>query len=457
MVKFVTTMEIIQLAVIFSVLFSVNGNEVDVAGGDAVNVRPQEGADLTCLTSGVQIKYCNFASPSGKNYLVDKSTVYDDRISFLGDDEARDCGIKISKVLEADNGVWKCEITAIVDGQARTGSNEVTLNVLKAPSSVKLNDQDTGSMSIVYKTEPEKKIRCTAIGGQPAPTFSWTLAGQPTTLNIVDANQESDGDVVTSYQEVSYTPRPEDNGKALTCIANSQAYTEDDKAAGKNVATTTLDIQYAPTSQKTEYDFYGLTVGDKYQIRIKFSMNPGPLDMSWKMADGTNVPQGSESEDGKYSADKANFDSETNQYTALLTINTVSAEDLEPMKVNSLNVENQHGQVDINFKLAPGEKPPVEAGTGPVIAVIIIILVIIVVVAVFVVARSQGLLCFAAGDGMTDAEKGQFKALGAEEDNSTPEKDTVKDVVKNEPEPTKAPENDTTEEKKSNGAQSPAK
>ena len=33
----------------------------------------------------------------------------------------------------------------------------------------------------------------------------------------------------------------------------------------------------------------------------------------------------------------------------------------------------------------------------------------------------------AAGDGMTDAEKGQFKALGAEEDNSTPEKDTVKE------------------------------
>ena len=33
----------------------------------------------------------------------------------------------------------------------------------------------------------------------------------------------------------------------------------------------------------------------------------------------------------------------------------------------------------------------------------------------------------AAGDGMTDAEKGQFKALGAEEDNSSPEKDVVKE------------------------------
>jgi len=64
---------------------------------------------------------------------------------------------------------------------------------------------------------------------------------------------------------------------------------------------------------------------------------------------------------------------------------------------------------------------------------------------------------------MTDAEKGQFKALGAEEDNSSPEKDVVKDVVKQEPEPTKEPAAPAvaapalTEEKKSNGAPSPTK
>ena len=36
-----------------------------------------------------------------------------------------------------------------------------------------------------------------------------------------------------------------------------------------------------------------------------------------------------------------------------------------------------------------------EAATGPVVAVVVIILILIVVVAAFVVARSQGILCFA--------------------------------------------------------------
>ena len=41
-----------------------------------------------------------------------------------------------------------------------------------------------------------------------------------------------------------------------------------------------------------------------------------------------------------------------------------------------------------------------EAGSGPIIAIVIIILVIIVVIAVAIVARSQGLLCF-SGKTMT--------------------------------------------------------
>ena len=32
---------------------------------------------------------------------------YEDRISFLGEDENSDCGIKIENVPESDNGAWK--------------------------------------------------------------------------------------------------------------------------------------------------------------------------------------------------------------------------------------------------------------------------------------------------------------------------------------------------------------
>jgi len=439
MVKFVTTMEVLQLAVICSVLFSVHGAEVDVTGGEAVNVRPQEGADLSCTASGVNIKFCTFISPTGANFNVAKETVYDDRISFLGEDEAKDCGIKISNVNEADNGVWKCEITAIVDGSARKGSNQVKLNVLKAPSSVSLDDQG-GSLTAVYKQDQEKKIRCTATGGQPAPTFSWTLDGEMANLQITGSDTESSGEVVTSFQEVSYVPKPEDNDKELVCIANSQAYTDEDMKNGVNQAATKLNIEYAPTAQKEEYDFYGLEVGQPSMIRIVFSMNPAPSNLNWMMADGTEVPQNVEYE--KYSSSNAEYNEDTKQYTAVLTILKVETEMFSEKKINTLTVENEHGEVKINFKLAAGEKPPVdsgmktedtdqktdgEAGTGPVIAVVIIILVIIVVVAVFVVARSQGLLCFAVPKQSAEDDDKE-KAVEKEEGSDTESADATEAV-----------------------------
>jgi hypothetical protein len=40
-----------------------------------------------------------------------------------------------------------------------------------------------------------------------------------------------------------------------------------------------------------------------------------------------------------------------------------------------------------------------EAAAGPIIAIVVIILVVIAVIAVAVIARSQGLLCFAGESG----------------------------------------------------------
>jgi len=197
--------------------------------------------------------------------------------------------------------------------------------------------------------------------------------------------------------------------------------------------------------------------------------------MEWVMADGTRVPQGSESNDGKYVATLANVEdaSEPDLHTAMLTISGVSEKD--GGTTSSLVVTNSHGEANISFQIEIGAKPPTEAGTGPVIAIIIIILLVIVVIAVAVVARSQGLLCFAARDGVNDPEKGNFTALG-KEDDATPEKEN-KDILKNDPAdsahlpvveikssaggdsaaPPPAPATTEAEEKKSNGAHSPNK
>merc|ERR1719222_227423 len=218
------------------------------------------------------------------------------------------------------------------------------------------------------------------------------------------------------------TPTKADNGKTLECVANSEAYKPEDLENGLNKAGVQLNVEYAPEPQKDDLKFYGMSVGKPTEIEIKFRLNPAPSNMEWVMADGTRVPQGSESNDGKYRATLATSEDadEPDFHTAMLTINDVSEKD--GGTTSSLVVTTAHGEATISFQIEIGAKPPTEAGTGPVIAIIIIILLVIVVIAVAVVARSQGLLCFAARDGVNDPEKGNFTALG-KEDDATPEKE----------------------------------
>lgn len=388
MVKFFTTMEVLHIAVILSVLFSVNGNTVDVSAGQNVNVRLNEEADLSCTTN-VPITFCTFISPGGEIFQITEKINYG-RISYMGQDATTDCGIKIKNVVDKDNGKWRCEITSIGDGGvAKKGSNTIDVTVLKAPKSVTLEPE---SLLVVDPDDSEKRIRCTAEGGHPSPTFTWTLGGEKAKVSVVDTNTNEDG---MYMEEVVYVPSKADDGKILECVAQSEAYTDDDLGAEINKAKTTLNVQYKPVPAQGVYEFYGLTVGQPFDIRISFRANPTPSDMRWKMHDGIEVPQGSEDEKGKYTSAIVSgpVEGEESLYTAQLTINNVAAEDADTL--NTLMVTNQHGTSEIQFKLALGEKPPVEAGTGPVIAVVVVILIVLVVVAIVVVARSQGLLCFA--------------------------------------------------------------
>merc|ERR1711892_982550 len=80
-------------------------------------------------------------------------------------------------------------------------------------------------------------------------------------------------------------------------------------------------------------------------------------------------------------------------YTARLTISKV--EDADAGTESKLVVTNELGTTSYPFTLSLGEKPAAEAGSGPVIAIVIVAIIIIVVIIVAVIARSQGMLCFA--------------------------------------------------------------
>jgi hypothetical protein len=123
-------------------------------------------------------------------------------------------------------------------------------------------------------------------------------------------------------------------------------------------------------------------------------------------------------------------------YTAKLTIDKVTKEDQE--SDNVLVVKNDLGETQYKFSLGVGERPPVEASSGPVIAIVIVALIIVIVIVVAVVARAQGILCFADKNVGEDNEKSaaQFEAL--EKGDPSPEKELIKEPlteVKKAPEP----------------------
>jgi len=76
------------------------------------------------------------------------------------------------------------------------------------------------------------------------------------------------------------------------------------------------------------------------------------------------------------------------------------------------------GETQYEFSLGVGQRPPVEAGSGPVIAIVIVALIIVIVIVVAVVARAQGILCFADPPKEEDKEKAVEKEEGSDTESA---------------------------------------
>ena len=86
-------------------LFSANGN-IEVSE-KSVEVRTGDDAMLGCSTPSSKIEFCQFKSPSGESFILREGIQHDNgRITYNGEDTASDCGIKITKIEEKDNGLW---------------------------------------------------------------------------------------------------------------------------------------------------------------------------------------------------------------------------------------------------------------------------------------------------------------------------------------------------------------
>jgi len=430
LLKVFGTMELLHCAVLLAVLINAHAEVAVNVGNARVEVREGEAAELSCTTES-EIVFCTFMDPSGKSLNMLPSLNYEDgRISFLGTDPKTQCGVKINNVQEKDNGEWMCSITATNSGgSAKKGTQTATVTVVKPPTSVRIDGEPSGSMELTLPTSNPKEIRCVAEGGRPAPKFSWMLGDKPYNGKVVDEE---------GAQVLTYIGKPEDNAKTLTCVVEHKGYKEESIANNENKASIALDIRFKPVANQKPEDFYGMQLGQSFDVLMKFKSHPEPTELRWKMHDGTVVAMGSEN--GRYKASLMQAETpHAGYFSAKLTITTVEEGDQE--SENSLFVVNELGETEYRFTLGLGEKPAAagsnldagvpstdEANSGPVIIIVIVALLVVVVVVVAVVARAQGKLCFADKTVGDDVEKSaaQFEAL--EKAPASPEKELIKDL-----------------------------
>merc|ERR1711936_1521920 len=239
---------------------------------------------------------------------------------------------------------------------------------------------------------------------------------------------------VENGQTLTYTSQPEHNGKTLSCVVNHKGYSEEALAAGSNKASVALDVRFKPVATTQPTNLYGMKIGEPFNVLMSFKSHPAPTEFHWKMQDGSEVPMGGSIK--RFTAAMLEDGPHAGHFTAKLTINEVTKEDVESKNV--LVVQNDLGETQYEFSLGVGQRPPVEAGSGPVIAIVIVALIIVIVIVVAVVARAQGILCFADPPKEDDKEKSaaQFEAL--EKGDPSPEKEMIKEPlteVKKAPEP----------------------
>jgi len=416
LLKVLGTMEILHCAILLAVLVQAQC-EVAVEGLESVEVREGEEAILSCTTPS-DILFCTFRSPTDETFTMKPGIPYEEgRIVYHGADEKKECGLKITNVKEKDNGEWKCLLTALLDGQAKKGEKAALITVAKPPSDIHIvvDGETTAAVIVNYPENKDRKVKCVAAGGRPAASFSWMLGEDQFSGPIEDLeNTVNEDGTSTQAQVLTYESQPSHNGKQLTCIVNHKGYSEDQLTAQRNRVTLDLDVQFKPVDADKPQAFYNLAVGKEHVVLMSFRAHPRPSELHWALHDGVEVSEGSESIDKRFEADILTDGPSDGMYTARLTIKTVNQEDAGTE--SNLVVTNELGTTKYPFTLSLGEKPAAEAGSGPVIAIVIVAIIIIVVIVVAVIARSQGMLCFADPP---KTEEDKEKAVEKEEGSDT--------------------------------------
>ncbi|XP_025154449.1 fasciclin-3 isoform X1 [Harpegnathos saltator] len=368
-------------------------NETAVRAGDSLQIM---------CRAPREIRVCRVEIPGeGNAILLSPGQPAEDGIEYYGDGfDKGQCGVKIAKVKETHDGLFKCSVATTDSRQEITAS--LNIIVARAPTDINLvvKDFHTGGTSFV---KGQKIIvSCKAPFGRPAANISIYLDND---LLEEDKsmlyNEYRNHMQQTDVKNVTRTLDWSDNGKMIRCVANHIALE-------KPLETSMLlNVEFPPQPQST-FERFGYVIGRRGTVNITVYANPKP-NFTWRIGN-MEILEGHADETNRLQTSTA-FDIGNGGWSLILSINDVQKSDTE--KEYTLEARNNLGSNVYHVVLSTSSEPAgplsnlygklsehmhalgFDLDAGSIIGIVVGVMVLVLIIFLVIFARATGRWCFA--------------------------------------------------------------
>ncbi|KAK0094619.1 hypothetical protein PV326_010455 [Microctonus aethiopoides] len=347
---------------------------VDIEPRGEVAVRVGEELKIMCRL-GIPLQFCRAEIPGEQSMMLKFGEPPEDGIEYFGDGPLTgQCGVRIQKVKESHDGIFKCGLTTNLSRTEVLGT--VRIVVAKPPREPELILSPGSIGRNKYKNSEKLSITCSAPYGHNQP-----LSREYGVTNY-DPNS---GNNSLAVQKVSYSLKWTDNGKTLRCVVNHIALDHPKEI------TRQLEVYYPPQPQPT-IERFGYVIGRPGVINVTVDANPRPRFV-WRVND-EKINEGRPDMSNRLETSTA-VDMGRGVYLVELKIDSVQKSDTE--KEYILEARNDEGAAEYHIKLSTSSEPEgFDLDAGYIIGIVIGVLVLLLLVFIIIFARATGRWCFAA-------------------------------------------------------------
>ncbi|XP_066602307.1 fasciclin-3 isoform X2 [Prorops nasuta] len=360
---------------------------VDIEPKGETVVKLGEKLEILCRAES-PLHICRVEIPGEKSMVLTEDQPPEDGIEYYGDGLMKHhCGVRIARVREIHDGLFKCHV---LPEKARFESTaSVRIIVAKSPNNPILYTSPGSYNRNIYRSGEKLEISCSAPAGRPPANVSLYLDNEP--IDNFDRSTFYDSNINESSLAVHNATRSllwSDNGKTLRCLASHIAL-ERPKETGMQ-----LQVYYPPQPPpQPSIERFGYVIGRPGTVNVTVWANPKPHFL-WRV-NNENIAEGRQDESKRLEASAA-MDLGRGAWSVILTIDNVQKSDTE--KEYILNARNEEGTYEYRIVLSTSTEPAgVELDAGSIIGIVVGALVLILAVFLIIFARATGRWCFAGG------------------------------------------------------------